>query len=217
MLDELERTGLARSTLVLYMSDNGFMLGEHGLIDKRNAYEESMRIPMLAWAPGWIAPRSTLDAPVRNIDIAPTMLHLAGVPWPDSVLLDGRSVLGALGAGATPPPQAGPRGAAPAQGTASAEFLYEYFWEYAFAHTPTTFALRGERFKYIYYHGVWDLSELYDLATDSLERTNLINVPAYADTVRAMRTRLFDHLERTGGMQVPIRRGDWQAAERKVP
>lgn len=205
VLDELERSGLARSTLVLYMSDNGFLLGEHGLIDKRNAYEESMRIPMIAWAPGWITPRSALDMPVRNIDIAPTVLALAGVPWPDSIPLDGHSVLGALGAGVA------------GQRPASAEFLYEYFWEYAFPHTPTTFALRGERFKYIYYHGIWDLSELYDLRTDTLEQVNLIGVPAYADTVRAMRARLFDQLERTGGMQVPIRRGDWQAAERKVP
>ena len=218
VLDELERSGLAGSTLVLYMSDNGFMLGEHGLIDKRNAYEESIRIPMIAWAPGWIRPRSTLETPVRNIDIAPTVLQLAGVSWPDSLPLDGRSVLGSLG-GTTPtgPSRLPGTERASQQGAASPEFLYEYFWEYAFPHTPTTFALRNERFKYIYYHGVWDLSELYDLATDSLEQTNLINVPAYADTVRAMRTRLFDQLQRTGGMQVPIRRGDWQAAERKVP
>ncbi len=205
VLDELERSGLARSTLVLYMSDNGFLLGEHGLIDKRNAYEESMRIPMIAWAPGWITPKSTLDTPVRNIDIAPTVLDLAGVPWPDSIPRDGRSVRGALGAGVA------------GQRPAPTEFLYEYFWEYAFPHTPTTFALRGERFKYIYYHGIWDVSELYDLHSDPLEQVNLIGVPAYADTVRAMRARLFDQLERTGGMQVPLRRGDWQAAERKVP
>ena len=207
VLDELERSGLARSTLVLYLSDNGFMLGEHGLIDKRNAYEESMRVPMVAWAPGWIAPGSRTDTLIRNIDIAPTVLDLAGVPWPDSIPLDGRSVLGTL------------RGGAPAASRAQTggEFLYEYYWEYAFPHTPTTFALRGDRFKYIYYHGIWDLSELYDLRTDSLEQANLVNVPAYRDTVRAMRARLFDRLDATGGMQVPIRRGDFQAAERKEP
>ena len=52
MLDFLDRSGLAQNTLVVYMGDNGFLLGEHGLIDKRNAYEESMRVPMLAYAPG---------------------------------------------------------------------------------------------------------------------------------------------------------------------
>jgi N-acetylglucosamine-6-sulfatase len=208
VLDELQRSGLARSTLVLYMSDNGFVLGEHGLIDKRHAYEASMRIPMLAWAPGWIAPGSTVDASVRNIDVAPTLLELAGLRWPDSVALDGRSVLGAL-RGATPAPAATTAG--------GGEFLYEYYWEYAFPHTPTTFALRGDRFKYIQYHGVWDTNELYDLRTDSLEQHNLVDVPAYRDTVLAMRRRLFDQLERTGGMQVPLRRGDWQAAERRLP
>jgi N-acetylglucosamine-6-sulfatase len=213
VLDALERSGLARSTLVLYMSDNGFLLGEHGLIDKRNAYEESMRIPMLAWSPAWITAGSSIETPVRNIDIAPTVLELAGIPWPDSLPLDGRSVLASLG------PRTPPRGTAvaPLVPAPPSEFLYEYFWEYAFPHTPTTFALRGERFKYIYYHGVWDLSELYDLRTDSLEQVNLVNVPAYRDTARVMRARLFDQLERTRGMQVPIRRGNWQAAERKIP
>ena len=202
VLDELERSGQSRSTLVLYMSDNGFVLGEHGLIDKRHAYEASIRVPMLAWAPGWIAPGRTVETSVRNIDVAPTVLDLAGVRWPDSVAHDGRSVLGAL------------RGDAAAPG---GEFLYEYYWEYAFPQTPTTFALRGDRFKYIFYHGVWDTNELYDLRTDSLEQFNLVNVPAYRDTAAAMRTRLFDRLEGTGGMQVPVRRGDWQAAERRIP
>lgn len=214
VLDELVRSGLDRSTLVVYMSDNGFMLGEHGLIDKRNAYEESMRIPMLAWAPGWIAPGTTAETPVRNIDVAPTMLHLAGVAWPDSLARDGRSVLPVLAGRAPVPPLPASRAAASATAE-SPEFLYEYYWEYAFPHTPTTFALRTDRFKYIYYHGVWDTSELYDLRTDSLEMVNLLEVPAYRDTVRAMRGRLFDVLERTNGMQVPIRRGDWQAAERR--
>jgi N-acetylglucosamine-6-sulfatase len=162
---------------------------------------------MVAWAPGWIAPGTRTDSLVRNIDIAPTVLDLAGVPWPDSVALDGRSVLGMLRGG----------GPTVSRGQTGGEFLYEYYWEYAFPHTPTTFALRGDRFKYIYYHGIWDLSELYDLRTDSLEQVNLVNVPAYRDTVRAMRARLFDRLDATGGMQVPIRRGDWQAADRKEP
>ena len=61
------------------------------------------------------------------------------------------------------------------------------------------------------------MNELYDLRTDSLEQHNLVTVPAYQDTVRAMRARLFDRLEATDGMQVPLRRGDWQAAERKAP
>ena len=202
VLDYLEESGLARNTLVVYMSDNGFVLGEHGLIDKRHAYEESIRVPMLAWAPGWIAPGSTVETLVRNIDVMPTLLELAGARAPREHVLDGRSVLPAL---------RGQRLASPG------ELLYEYYWEYAFPHTPTTFALRGDRWKYIYYHGVWDTSELYDLASDPQERVNLLHVPMLADTVTSMRDRLFDRLEATDGMQVPVRRGNWQAAEREMP
>ena len=209
VLDELQRSGLSRSTLVLYMSDNGFVLGEHGLIDKRHAYEASIRIPMLAWAPGWIAPGTRVETLVRNIDVAPTVLALAGLAWPDSLALDGRSVLDAL--------RGAPLAADAAAGAGGGEFLYEYYWEHAFPHTPTTFALRGDRFKYVAYHGLWDTDELYDLRTDSLEQHNLVHVPAYRDTVRAMRGRLFDRLEATNGMFVPLRRGEWQAAERRIP
>src|SRR5690606_37616383 len=116
-------------TLVLYMGDNGFLLGEHGLIDKRHAYEASIRVPMLAWALGWIAPGTRVEGLVRNIDVAPTLLALTGTQSP--IAMDGASFLPLL------------------QGDPSAdrEFLYEYYWEYAFPHTPTTFALRNDRFK----------------------------------------------------------------------
>jgi N-acetylglucosamine-6-sulfatase len=200
LLEYLEESGLAENTLVIYTSDNGFVLGEHGLIDKRHAYEESIRIPMLAWAPGWIEPGSAQDAMVRNIDIAPTIAELAGVEIPWTV--DGESRLSALHGEDV---------------ETESDMLYEYYWEYAFPHTPTTFALRGDRYKYIYYHGVWDINELYDLRTDPLERHNLISVPAFQDTANALRDRLFDRLEATDGMRIPLRRGTWQAAERLWP
>jgi N-acetylglucosamine-6-sulfatase len=96
------------------------------------------------------------------------------------------------------------------------ELLYEYYWEYAFPHTPTVFALRGNRYKYIYYHGVWDLQEFYDLQLDPLEKSNLIQESSLQNEIKAMRTRLFDRLEATGGMTIPLRRPtDFQAAERK--
>lgn len=198
VLDHLDQSGLAASTLVWYMGDNGFLLGEHGLIDKRNAYEESIRVPMLAYAPGWIPPGSVVTRMVRNIDVAPTILDLAGVPAPDS--LDGRSVLAALGGGTV---------------AGGEELLYEYYWEYAFPHTPSTFAVRGPRWKYILYHGIWDRNELYDLPADPAEQTNLIDAPALRDTVRALHDRLWTRLRETGGLEIPLRRGDWQAADRK--
>jgi N-acetylglucosamine-6-sulfatase len=199
VLDYVDSNGLGNNTLVLYLSDNGFMLGEHGLIDKRQAYEESIRIPMLAYAPGLVPAGATPTGMVRNIDIAPTVLDLAGVAVPEA--MDGRSVLSVL------------RSEPPAR---DEELLYEYYWEYAFPHTPTVFALRDGRYKYIYYHGVWDTNELYDLQTDPRERYNLIDLPAYQDQVTRLRDLMWTRLEQTGGMQMPLRRaGTWQAAERK--
>ena len=199
VLDLLEERRLDRRTLVLYMGDNGFSLGEHGLIDKRHAYEESMRVPMLAWAPGYIDAGSTVSAMVRNIDIAPTILDLAGVAPPAGT--DGRSVLPLF------------RGEA---ATWETELLYEYYWEDAFPQTPTVFALRDDRYKYIYYHGVWDRPELFDLRSDPEERRNIAADSTQAERVARMRARLFRKLEESGGMQIPLRRPTgWRAAERR--
>ena len=198
VLDYLKEAGLEDDTLVVYMGDNGFLLGEHGLIDKRNAYEESMRVPMLAHAPGLVEPGSTIEPMVRGIDIAPTILELAGAETTNE--MDGRSVLPLL------------RGE-PVQWPL--EMLYEYYWEHAFPHTPTVFALRDQNFKYIYYHGVWDMDELYDLENDPGERINLIRDPGHAERARAMKARMWELLEETGGMSIPLKRaGSWQAAER---
>lgn len=199
VLDYLKEAGLEDETLVIYMGDNGFLLGEHGLIDKRNAYEESIRVPMLAYAPGLVEPGSTIESMVRGIDIAPTILDLAGAK--SDIVMDGRSVLPLLRAEPADWPL---------------EMLYEYYWEHAFPHTPTVFALRDQNFKYIYYHGVWDTDELYDLQNDPHERTNLIRDPDHAEHARAMKERMWDLLEETGGMAIPLKRaGSWQAADRK--
>jgi arylsulfatase A-like enzyme len=198
VLDWVDTSGQSDSTLVLYLGDNGFMLGEHGLIDKRQAYEASMRIPMLAYAPGMIRPGREIHQLARNIDLAPTFLDLAGITDPGG--MDGRSLAPLL------------RGEAVAW---DVELLYEYFWEYAFPHTPTVFALRDARYKYIFYHGIWDTNELYDLEVDPLERHNLIEEAAHRDRAAAMKKRLWDLLGQTGGRTIPLRRpGDWQAAER---
>lgn len=199
VLDYLKQTGLENDTVVIYMGDNGFLLGEHGLIDKRNAYEESMRVPMLAYAPGLIKAGSTITPMVRNIDIAPTILDLAGAKT--TIKMDGRSVLPLLQG----KPVSWPT-----------EMLYEYYWEYAFPHTPTTFALRDQRYKYIYYHGVWDTEELYDLHSDPHERSNLFGDPDYKERAQAMKSRMWDLLEQTGGMSIPLKRaGSWRADKRK--
>ena len=82
----------------------------------------------------------------------------------------------------------------------------KYYWEWNFPATPTLFALRTDRYKYIYYQGVWDDNALYDLQTDPYERHNLINVPAYRDRAAAMQRQLFDELEARDALRIPIRR-----------
>lgn len=111
-----------------------------------------------------------MESLVRNIDVVPTIFDLTGTAS-RSMEMDGTSFLGLLEGGTS---------SGPDQNRA---FLYEYYWEHAFPHTPTTFALRGDRFKYIYYHGIWGLNELYNLQNDPNEQHNLINIPAYQSQV----------------------------------
>jgi len=191
ILKYLDESGLARSTLVLYMADNGFELGEHGFYDKRDAFETSIRVPMLAYAPGLIAPGTRVEQMVQNIDVAPTVMEAAGVPVPPSAKMDGRSFLPLLTGKNVPWRD---------------HILYEYHWEWNFPATPTLFAIRTNRYKYIYYYGVWDHDGFYDLETDPLERHNLVHVPAYREQVEAMKQQLFDELEASGGLILPVRR-----------
>ena len=187
VLQTLESMGRLDSTVVVYMGDNGFAFGEHGLIDKRTAYEESMRVPLLMRAPQLSRPGRTIEQVAANIDIAPTFLAAAGLEVPGG--LDGRSLL-------------------PLLGTGSVEWrdsvLYEYYWERNFPHTPTMHALRGERWKYIRYHGIWDTDELYDLETDPYEANNRIRDPALAGDVERLNARLFEVLRSTGGLSIPL-------------
>lgn len=191
VLNYLDESGLSESTLVIYMGDNGFELGEHGFYDKRDAFEESIRVPMLAYAPGAIEPGTTVSQMVQNIDIAPTILDLAGVPSGKTKPMDGRSFLPLLRGGSIPWRD---------------HILYEYYWEWNFPATPTIFAIRGERYKYIYYHGVWDRDGFHDLETDPHERHNLINVPAYQERIEAMKKQLFDELDSDGNLSIPVLR-----------
>jgi N-acetylglucosamine-6-sulfatase len=191
LLKYLDDNDMGRDTMLMYMGDNGFALGEHGFYDKRDAFEESIRVPLLAYAPGMIKPGTKVTQMVQNIDIAPTILDLCGVSVPESARMDGQSFLPLL------------RGESPAWRD---HILYEYHWEWNFPATPTLFAIRTDRYKYIFYYGVWDIDGFYDLQTDPHERHNLIRIPGYQQQIAQMKKQLFDRLEASGGMHIPVRR-----------
>jgi N-acetylglucosamine-6-sulfatase len=187
IMDYLKEQGLLESTLIIYMGDNGFQFGEHGIIDKRTAYEASMRVPMLAYCPALIKPGTVVKEVVANIDVAPTLLEAAGLKAP--AYMDGKSFLPFLES----KQQAWRNG-----------LLYEYYWERNYPQTPTIHALRGSRYKYIHYTGIWDTDELYDLQTDPLETNNLIRDTAYQEIVKQMNAALFQQLKSSGGMYIPL-------------
>ena len=188
----LKEKGLYENTLIAVMGDNGFAFGEHGLIDKRTAYEESMRVPLVMQLPEVIKPNSKVEEVVANIDIAPTFLELAALKQPPN--MDGKSYLPIL------------------KGEKinwRENLLYEYYWEYAFPQTPTIHALRGNRYKYINYYGLWDINELYDMESDPLESRNLISSSEHRQTVNQMREQLFKTMEDTGAMYIPLKPNRW--------
>ena len=188
LMKALKDKGLSDNTLVMFTSDGGHLWGEHGLIDKRCAYEESIRIPMIVRWPQQIPAGRSLDQVVSNIDVAPTFLDLAGIDIPKSI--DGNSFAKLL---------SGEESQESGQ-----ELLYEYFWEPSFPQTPTTFALRGKRYKLIQYHGIWDQDELYDLETDPREMHNLIDEPEHQKRAQTMRLQLYERLKQTGGLAIPL-------------
>ena len=187
VLEQLKAMDLYEDTLVIYMGDNGFMFGEHGLIDKRVAYEASIRVPMIMQCPSLFDGGSVVEEVVANIDIAPTIFTAAGIQNPPH--MDGASMI--------PLAQNKPT-------DWRENFLYVYYWENSFPQSPTVFALRQDRFKYINYYGIWDTNELYDLKNDPNETVNLINEPAYADQVQSMQKELFEMLADAGGLNIPL-------------
>ncbi len=182
VLDWLQQNGELDNTLIIFMGDNGFMWGEHGLLDKRAAYEESIRVPLLAYFEGRFPGGTTVEDIVTNVDIAPTILEAAGLAVPDH--MQGRSFV-SLGQGETVDDWPD-------------DLLYEYYWEWVFPVPPTTLALRTDRFKLIQYHGVWDLEELYDLENDPHELVNLIDDPQHEELAREMRDTLYTRLKEVG-------------------
>lgn len=174
LLDYLDETGLANDTLVVYTSDQGFFLGDHGWFDKRFMYEESLRMPLLVRCPRLIAPGSANKDMVLNVDFAPTFLDLAGLPAPDG--MQGRSFEPLL------------RGKRPKDWRTT---MYYHYYEYPGVHgVRAHYGVRTQRHKLIHYYGDLDEWELFDLARDPHELRNVYAQPDYGGVVAELRAEL---------------------------
>ena len=155
--DYLEKERLLEDTLIIYMGDNGFQFGEHGLIDKRVMYEESIRVPFFVHCPSLTQGGRVVEEMVLNLDIAPTLLEAGGVKIPPT--MHGHSFLPLI------------------KGSAlewRKDFLYEYYWEDSYPMTPTIRGIRSNKYSYIKSYGTWDKYELYDIEKDPFQTTNLL-------------------------------------------
>ena len=176
LLDELEKEGLLENTLVIYDSDQGFYMGEHGWFDKRFMYEESMRTPLIMRLPEGFDRRGDITQLVQNIDYAPTFLDLAGLPIPEDI--QGVSLLPLL------------KGENPKDWRKS---LYYHFYEYPAEHAVCRhYGVRTERYKLMHFYNDIDSWELYDLQADPSEMHNLYGQPGTEEITN----QLMDELER---------------------
>jgi len=174
LLDYLEANGLSRNTIVVYTSDQGFYLGEHGWFDKRWMYEESLRTPFLIQYPGHIPAGSTVGRMIQNIDYAPTFLDYAGVPAPPEI--QGRSLR----------PLAEHRRA-----PGWRDSIYYHYYEFPGFHSVRAhYGVRTARYKLMRFYGDIDSWEFYDLKRDPHEMRNRIDDPAYRGRIATLRTEL---------------------------
>lgn len=174
LMEYLDSKGLAENTLVIYTSDQGFYLGEHGWFDKRFMYEPSFRTPLIIRYPGTIKPNSVNQALVQNLDFAPTILDAAGVDIPED--MQGMSLLPLFDGQPKPWRDA----------------LYYHYYEYPGIHmVKRHYGIRTGTHKLIHFYYDVDEWELYDLQSDPDELVNEYNNPAYA----AIREALHQQLE----------------------
>jgi len=185
VLDVLDALGRAQDTVVVYSSDNGFFLGERGLSHKWLMHEESIRVPLLVRYPAAVPPRRVDDLAL-NIDIAPTVLELAGLPVPAG--MDGHSLCPLL------------------EGRASAwrqDFFYEHHFHFG-GKIPRTEGVRTADWKYITYLDVEPpYEEIYDLKADPFEERNLAAEPARRDRLESLRARHREYVAKFGSAVLP--------------
>ena len=175
LLSFLDKEGLSKNTIVIYVSDQGFYMGEHGWFDKRFMYEESLRTPMVMRYPGVIQPGTTINSMIVNIDFAPTLLAAAGVDIPAD--MQGKSFLPLL----------------KKEGDSSdwRKAVYYHYYEYpAPHHVSPHFGIRPARYKLIRFYGPADFFELYDLQQDPTEMHNLVAVKGYERLTAQLKKQL---------------------------
>lgn len=175
VLDYLEANDMLDNTIVIYTSDQGFYMGEHGWFDKRFMYEESFSTPLIMHLPKRFKRRGEVKEMVQNIDFAPTMLAIAGADIPSDI--QGVSLLPLL-----------ENDKAPADWRKS---LYYHYYEYPAEHAVKRhFGVRNERYKLIHFYNDIDEWELFDLQKDPKEMHNVYAAPEYQDVVKEMKAEL---------------------------
>lgn len=175
LLDYLRDNNLLDNTIIVYASDQGFYMGEHGWFDKRFMYEESMRTPLVMRLPKGYNRKGVISQMVQNIDYAPTFLEMAGLPIPDDI--QGESLVPLL------------RDNKKVKDWRKA--LYYHFYEYPAEHAVKRhYGIRTERYKLIHFYNNIDAWELYDLKKDPHEMTNLYDNPKYAKVQKKLHQQL---------------------------
>jgi len=196
--DTLKELGLDDNTIVIYSSDQGFYIGDHGWYDKRWMYEESLKMPLIVNWPGVTKGTRNTDL-VQNLDYAETFLEIAGADIPAD--MQGRSLVPLL------------KGESPENWRNS---IYYHYYEYPSVHmVPRQNGIRTKRYKLIQFYefGEW---EFYDLETDPDELVNLYNDPAYTDQIEATRKQLEELRIRFGDDTVGVEKPEeWQKKMRQ--
>ena len=174
VLDYLETNNLMDNTLIVYTSDQGFYLGEHGWYDKRFVYDESFKTPLLVAWPGKIAPKSTSSTMVQNLDYAQTFLEAAGIPAPAD--MQGESLLPLLTGNSE---------------SWTRDAVYYHYYEYPAVHmVKRHYAIVTEQYKLVHYYYDVDEWELIDRIKDPQELRNVYDDPSYAPVVAELHRKL---------------------------
>jgi N-acetylglucosamine-6-sulfatase len=190
ILEALKVSGQLDRTIIVFASDNGYFYGEHGLsVERRLAYDESIRTPLLIRYPALIKPGTMRDEFALNIDLAPTLLQFAGVAVPGN--MQGQSLTPLLQASS---------GARPSWRNS---FLIEYYSDQVFPRVVQMGyqSVRTKGWKYIHYVELEGMDELYDLKADPYEMKNLINQPRATAALVEMKRELASLLKTTGYVQ----------------